>query len=223
MPETPQSSFSASLIRIHKVFTRALDVILKYGQSFAGQGFPDAETQKGFINYVQSFASLLHAHHTIEDEMVFPYFREKMPDKNFDSLIEQHRWMIPFLDEIKVAIEKADTDFQARDSLDDLIRATTKIHDIWSPHTKTEESYFSSERVNALVNIEEQMRLNQLVAELNQKHSGPDYLVVPFTLYNMSPQDREIMSQGMPPIVTQQLVPIDWKEKWEPMLPFLLD
>jgi len=223
MPETHQSSFTASLIRIHSVFTRALVVILEYGQSFAGQGFPDVQTQLGFVSYVQSFVSLLHAHHTTEDELVFPYFREKMPDRNFDSLTEQHRWIIPFLDKIKVATEKVSTDFQARDSLDVLTRATSKIHEIWSPHTKTEESYFSSERVNALVNIEEQMRLNQLVAEFIQKHSGPDYLVVPFTLYNLSPQDRELMSQGMPPIVTQQLVPIDWKEKWEPMLPFLLD
>lgn len=127
------------------------------------------------------------------------------------------------LDEIKVAIEKAATNIQARESLDDLIRATSKIHEIWHPHTKTEESYFSPVRVNALVGMEEQMRLNQLVAEHSQKHSGPDYLVAPFTLYNLSPHDRAIMSQGMPPIVTQQLVSIDWKEKWEPMLPFLLD
>ncbi len=30
------------------------------------------------------------------------------------------------------------------------------------------------------------------------------------------------MSQVFPPIVTQQLVPIDWRDKWEPMLPFLM-
>lgn len=88
MSETQQSSFAASLVLIHKVFTRALNVILEYELSFAQQGFPDAVTQKGFINYVQSFVSLLHAHHTAEDELIFPYFQEKMPDKNFDSLTE---------------------------------------------------------------------------------------------------------------------------------------
>ncbi len=54
------------------------------------------------------------------------------------------------------------------------------------------------------------------------KHSGPDYLVVPFLLYNLSPEDRATMSAEMPPVVTQQLVPVVWKEKWQPMSPFLL-
>jgi hypothetical protein len=54
-------------------------------------------------------------------------------------------------------------------------------------------------------------------------HSGPDYLVVPFVLYNLSPEQRAILAAEMPPIVTQQLVPIAWKAQWEPMSPFLLE
>ena len=74
----------------------------------------------------------------------------------------------------------------------------------------------------ALLEIEEHIRLGKMFAEHNQEHSGPDYLVVPFLLYNLSAEDRAIMSQEMPPVVTQQLVPVAWKEKWAPMSPFLL-
>jgi hypothetical protein len=48
-------------------------------------------------------------------------------------------------------------------------------------------------------------------------------LVVPFLLYNLPPEERAVFSQGMPPIVIQELVPVAWKEKWSPMKPFLLD
>jgi len=86
MSEISKSIFAASLIRIHLVFTRALKVILEYGQVFAQHGFTDELTHLEFVYYVQSFLSLLHGHHVTEDELMFPYFRDKMPDKNFNSL-----------------------------------------------------------------------------------------------------------------------------------------
>jgi hypothetical protein len=46
---------------------------------------------------------------------------------------------------------------------------------------------------------------------------------MPFVLYNLPAEERAILAQKMPPIVTQQLLPVDWKEKWAPMQPFLLD
>jgi hypothetical protein len=51
----------------------------------------------------------------------------------------------------------------------------------------------------------------------------PDPVLVPFILYNLSAEDRAIMAQQMPPAVSQELVPIVWKEQWAPMVPFLLD
>jgi hypothetical protein len=30
------------------------------------------------------------------------------------------------------------------------------------------------------------------------------------------------MAQQMPPVVSQELVPVAWKEQWAPMKPFLL-
>ena len=58
--------------------------------------------------------------------------------------------------------------------------------------------------------------------EHSQRHATPDYLVVPFMLYTLPPQERPIFARNLPPIVTEQLVPVGWRDKWEPMKPFLL-
>lgn len=222
MSESNKPNIGADLIRIHSIITRALDVSIEHSQSFAREDFPDESTREGFVSYVQSLVSVLHAHHLTEDDLAFPYFREKVPDVPFDLLTAQHREMEPILDDIKAAIEEVAADGRASESLNDLNRALIKMAEIWRPHIQREEDHLSVEKADALLDIEEHIRLGKMFAEHNQEHSGPDYLVVPFLLYNLSAEDRAIMSQAMPPMVTQQLVPIAWKEKWEPMSPFLL-
>ena len=49
------------------------------------------------------------------------------------------------------------------------------------------------------------------------------YLTLPFILYNLPVQQKSAMAEGMPAEVVEQLVPIVWREKWEPMKPFLLE
>ncbi len=66
------------------------------------------------------------------------------------------------------------------------------------------------------------IRIQKNFSDFFQENTGPAYLVVPFALYNSSPEDRAILAQGFPEMVTQQLVPIDWKDKWISMQPFLL-
>ena len=78
------------------------------------------------------------------------------------------------------------------------------------------------DRLGVLIDREEHIRLSGLFVEHGRKHMGPDYLVVPFLLYNLPPEERAILARMMPPIVTQQLVPMVWKAQWAPMLPFLL-
>ena len=36
-------------------------------------------------------------------------------------------------------------------------------------------------------------------------------------MFNLSPDDRSLIEQQLPEIVTKQLIPIDWKDKWAPM------
>jgi hypothetical protein len=217
-------SVVGGLIRIHHVITRALTVAIENSRSFAERsGYPDASTREGFTGFVLSLVSSLHAHHLTEDDIAFPYFRERIPDAPFDLLAAQHREMIPLLDEIRTTIEEAIPDVQASSLHWGLNLALIRIVEIWCPHIKTEEEHFTIERVNALVNMEEQRRLIQLFSEHSRKHSGPDYLIVPFLLYNLPPEERAILAQEMPPVVTQELVPVVWKEKWAPMKPYLLN
>jgi hemerythrin-like domain-containing protein len=218
-----QPNVAADMVRIHSVITRGLNVSIEHSQAFAREGFPDASTREGFVSYVQSLVSVLHAHHLAEDELAFPYLRDKMPDTPFDLLTAQHREMVPVLDEIKAAIEAVRAEAQPGEGLNDLNRALTKMADMWHPHIQREEDDFSVEIAAELIDVEEHIRLSQMFAQHSQEHSGPDYLVVPFILYNLSAEDRAIMSRAMPPVVTQELVPVAWKEKWAPMSPFLLD
>jgi hemerythrin-like domain-containing protein len=75
----------------------------EHSLSFAQHGYPDASTHEGFVSYVQSLASVLYSHHLTEDEGVFSYFQDKMPDAPFDKLTAQHKEMALFIDQINAA------------------------------------------------------------------------------------------------------------------------
>jgi hemerythrin-like domain-containing protein len=217
-----QPNIAADLIRIHSVVTRGLSVSLERGQTFARDGFPDASTREGFVSYVQSLVSVLHAHHLGEDELAFPYLRDLLPGAPFDLLSEQHQQMVPILDEITAANEAVAAEPEGQ-SVSALNRTLTQVDELWHPHIQIEEEEFTVERGAELISVDEHIRLAQLFAKLSQEHAQPDYLVVPFILYNLAPEDRAIMAGSMPPVVTQELVPKAWKEKWAPMQPFLLE
>jgi hypothetical protein len=222
MSQPNQPNVAADLVRIHSVITRGLDVSIDRSQAFAQAGFPDASTKVGFVNYVQSLASLLHAHHLMEDEQAFPYLRDLLPEMPFDLLTDQHRQMIPVLDEINSAVGGVATGSQPDQSLGDLNRALVRVNGMWGPHIQIEEEHFSIDKGAEMIDVNEHTRLAQLFAKFSLEHTGPDYLVIPFILYNLSPEERAIIAGAMPPMVTQELVPKAWKEKWAPMQPFLL-
>jgi hypothetical protein len=131
--------------------------------------------------------------------------------------------MEPILEAIQAAVEGVAAQPDAGAALDELNQALVTMADLWRPHIQKEEAGFRPEEVGALLTVEEQIGLAQQFAQHSQEHTGPDYLVVPFMLYNLLPEDRAILAQAMPPMVTQQLVPVVWKDKWEIMKPFLLD
>lgn len=224
MSDSPTSGVAADLARIHRIITRALTVATENSWAFAQRsGYPDPSTREGFTNYVQSLVSSLHAHHLTEDDIAFPYFRDKMPDVPFELLLNQHQEMVPLLDEIRITLEMASIADHESASLWSLNLALIRIVEIWRPHILTEEKHFTSERIDALINLEEQKRLSLLFSEHSRKHSGPDYLIVPFLLFNLPPEERATLALAMPPIVTEELVPVVWKDKWAPMKPYLLN
>ena len=179
-------------------------------------------TRDGFTNYVAAFASVLHAHHSTEDELFFPYARNKSLDAPYENLTAQHQEMIPLLNKVKTTVEEMKTNDRAVEALKKLNQVTTTISAIWHPHIRAEEDHFSAEKLGAVMTVEEQVSLDRRAAEHSQKHASPDFLVAPFLLYNLPPEYRVLFAEAIPPIVTQQLVPIVWKEKWASMKPFLL-
>jgi hypothetical protein len=65
--------------------------------------------------------------------------------------------------------------------------------------------------------------LGRKTGESSQKHLHAPAVEMPFVLFNLEPEDRAAMAGMLPPVVTQQLVPVAWRAQWAPMQPFLLE
>ncbi len=219
MSATHRTNIGVTLLCIHKCVTRGVEVSMRNSRKFEETGFPDQVTRMGFTSYVGSLASVLHAHHLSEDEVAFPYFKEKYPQAPYDTLAETHRQIVPILKGIEAALDRSAENGKG---LSELSEHLTTLDALWHPHIQLEEQYFSPEQVDELVSLEDQKVLGIQIGQHNQKYAIPDYLTVPFVFFNLSGEDREYMEAEVPPIVIQQLVPQVWKDKWWPMMPFLL-
>ena len=210
------------LLRIHKIITRALSVARERGSAFARTDFPNPRIREGYVSYARALLATLHAHHGAEDELAFPRFRERIPQAPYDRLDGDHRDLLPALSAADEAVESALTGHPASVWLGRLLGSLDRIDQLWHAHIAVEEEHFSGEAIDAAMSEEEQGELGKALSAHAQKHAGPDYLVVPFLLHNLEPADRAVMAAKLPPVVTEQLVPHAWKEKWAPMEAFLL-
>jgi hemerythrin-like domain-containing protein len=221
MSNQQESNVAVSFFNIHNIITRGLRVSLESVQEVIQRGFQDEESQEGFFNFIRALTSVMNAHHLTEDEIVFPYFRDKLPEAPFDSLTYYHHLMVLILDEINLAVGKCANKDQLETELMNIENALARLNEEWPYHIQPETDEFIN-KADALIPVEEQLRLVRLFAEHGLKNAVPHYLTVPFMLYNLPLEDRMIFSQGMPAEVIQNLVPVVWKEKWESMTPFLL-
>jgi hemerythrin-like domain-containing protein len=222
MSTANQANAAAGMMRIHSVVTRALDVTMARGEMFAFQGFPDAATRGGYVSYVQCLLSFLNAHHLGEEEVAFPFFHERIPGAPYEEMVATHERMVLMLEQIKVDCAAVATEGNPTDALHVMQQTVGQLRSVWHPHIASEEQHFSVAVLASVATVDENLKLEQALAQHAQQHITPE-LVLPFMLYNMTPADRAVHMAGMPPLVTQQLVPIVWKDKWAPMKPFLLD
>lgn len=185
------------------------------------QGFTGDKTREGFHKYLQAFLSVLNSHHLTEDEIAFPYFREKLPDAPFDLLIKTHETVVKVMGEIVQAIKTGEDVGGLDTELKNLDRSLMRLSEIWYPHIKLETTEFI-DKADALISVEEQLRLVKLFSEHGQKNAVPPFLTVPFLLYNLSVENRKVFSQDMPAELTEHLVPVVWLDQWVSMKPFLL-
>jgi hemerythrin-like domain-containing protein len=221
-----KADVAQDVLRIHAIITRALNVSAEHAETYAQGGFSDAAAREGLVSYVRCLAVLLHAHHLTEDESVFPYFQDKLPDAPYEALVAQHRHMDPILDAIKTALEDVSGTVQPGPALRDLNNALVEMRTLWQTHIDMEETHLSSERIGAVIDDAEQERMSKAFAKHAQAHQMgqvPVYWLIPFLVYNLSGQDRAWMAQQIPWIVTRVLLPTVWRKKWLPMTPLLLE
>lgn len=226
MMEPPLPNLAVSLRATHAVITRGLGVAKERADGFGAAGLPDDRVAQGFADYVTVLATVLNAHHLTEDELAFPHFRDLIPGMPFERLSAEHRQMLPLLERLKSSADRMRESAgreAAAGPLGDIHGAAFDLITIWGPHIEVEESYWTPETARRLMSPEENARLIGLFAEHTMTNSKPDFLVVPFMIFNLPPEQRNVFTAGMPEVVTEQLVPVAWKEQWSPMTPFLLE
>jgi hypothetical protein len=219
----PSPNFGEDMLRIHAAISRGLAVATEKSLSFAQEGFHTEEMWEGFLDYVRTLVTVVHAHHLLEDELAFPQAKARIPQAPYVMLQAQHQAMIPVLDEVDATIKETAALPQVSEPVYAMHETLKKVIEIWHPHIRIEEEHFTPAKIAELYSLEERARISASMAEHSKEHATPDYLVIPFVLYNLTPAARTALGQMLPPIVMQQLVPIAWKEKWEPMKPFLLE
>ncbi len=217
-----EAYIAESFQNIHDIITRGLKVSIENAGVFSRQGFTDQKIREGFFNYIQALIAVLNSHHLTEDEIAFPYFSEKLPYAPFTAMTQTHHVIVHILAEVEVAIKKSEDEALLIPELSNLENALVRLDDLWHPHIRIETNEFIN-KADELVPVEERLRLVELFTEHGQKHAGPPYLVVPFMLYNLPVAQRKTFSNKIPPEITQNLVPIVWKDQWESMKPFLLE
>lgn len=222
MSNKNQPNIGEDYIRFHKVMTRGLAVSLQNINEFLQMGTIEKLNRDGFLNYVQSFSSVLNGHHQTENEKIFPYFKDKLPEVPYERLISEHEIFKDRLQEINTGINHLASEKDGLNPLKLLKSGLGKVDQIWNQHIQIENTQLY-ERIGSLnIDLEEMIRLKKEDKEFFQEHTGPAYLVMPFVLYNLSPEDRAILTQGFQEMEIKKLIEIDWKDKWTSMQPFLL-
>jgi len=214
MLDKPLPNIGLDLRRIHRVITRGLSVALQNSQVFAESGFPDDTTREGFWKYCQGLEANTHGHHLSEDDIFFPFVRTRLPGTDYVTLLAEHQVLTGILAEIKAAREAG--------SAADVNHALAKMAEVWHSHIAKEEVDFSPEIMGRVMTVQEHIDMAQKTAAHSSMHAQPAPLAVPFLLYNVEGADRAFYLGAMPAELTQQLVPIVWKDEWAAMKPFLL-
>ncbi|MEN6330168.1 MAG: hemerythrin domain-containing protein [Methanobacteriaceae archaeon] len=217
-----QSDVGEDFIRFHKIVTRSLKVGIENINEFLKEGAVEKSKREGFLKYVESFSSFLDGHHKVENQKVFPYFKPLLPDVPYVQLMTEHKEVEALLQEINSGVDNLRIKKDELGSLRHLKSGFGQIDHLWHSHILIEETQLYQKVGSLNINPDEMIRIKNKFSEFFQEHTGPAYLVVPFALYNLTPPDRAILVAGFPEMVTKQLVPVDWKDKWIPMKPFLL-
>lgn len=223
MNHLSKNTVANDIISIHLVITRAIRVSIEQCKIFQGQSKIDEILKEGFINYLSSLLSLFHSHHLVEDDQIFPYFENNQLKAPYEVMKSQHEKLLPLLDELENYINNlSSNNSKDLEFIEQLLENLEHLQQAWIPHYQLEEEYFTDENISSLISDEEQVRLCLEFGKYAGNHLKPDYLVIPFILYNLPDEQRKLIAEVFPPIIIEELIPNKWKEKWQSMSPLLL-
>ena len=209
------------LILAHRIITRALQIIGQGCEGFGSGNFPDTSTREGFACYVQSFTSFLRAHHSAEDTILFPHLQTRLPEAPYAMLLRQHKAMVPLVDHIAKVGNSLVSKAAHTGELTNLHRCVERLTEGWHPHFKVEEQHFTAEQLARQLPLDEHRQLSRQLAEYTRHHLQPDYLVIPFALYNLR-GDEQVQFAATLALPQAEPVRNAWRDKWQVMRPFLL-
>lgn len=204
------------LLNIHRIITRGLKTSISKCDEYQNNLSITPGETTGLSMYLTTLKMVMHSHHLSEDEIAFPYFKNKI-EAPFDQLEDDHREMAKLLDDLEKCIPDLSND-GIRKTLDVL----KKLNDLWLPHIRIEENNFTVEIIQSVTDFKEQADIAKRLRAHSMKNSGPGPQTVPFLIYNLEGRDREIFIMNFPWIVNKFLVPFVWKGKWKPMSEFLI-
>jgi hypothetical protein len=78
MSEPPQNNIAVSFYYIHNIITRGLSVSIGGVKEVILNASQDERRREGLFTYIQALSLVLNSHHLTEDEIAFPYFRDKL-------------------------------------------------------------------------------------------------------------------------------------------------
>jgi hemerythrin-like domain-containing protein len=209
------------LIRIHTIMTRGLAVSIDHGRSFLKERRKPDEF-RGFIMYLRCLTSMLHAHHLTEDEVAFPYFKKFLPDIPYESLTKQHKLIGPNLDKVNEWMNENKESLPAQEIFTPLISHLEAIQAVWLPHIQLEESQFSEENLAPVIDMNDRIQIGKLLANHSRSHQQGGIEMLAFVLYNMKPEDREMIATTVPWFLRKVLLNGLLKNQWKPIRPYLL-
>lgn len=216
-----KASLADGLIGIHKVITRGFTITRNTLQNIEKQTPSDPHPFNGFLDYLRSFVTLIHSHHSAEDKIVFPIFRNKAMEAPYGLLAKGHVKMETMINQIKPLIETLAENKQDTVTIKKVQILIQEFNDLWDPHIQIEECRFSENTMGTHISIQEQQQIAMEIGQHMAKTANPNYLVIPFVFYNLTESDRKLMQPFLPPNIISLLT--TWKDHWAPMQPFLLD
>jgi len=219
---TSPDSLAEDMLRIHRAITRGMTVSKERARAFVRDGFPDEATRRGFLDYVRSLVTLTRGHHATEEAVGFPALQERMPEVPWDTLDAQHRALLPVLDSVEAGVEAGKKMSAGGPWLSELETSLSRLAALWAEHIGLEERFLSEAALDRVSSRQEQEEMGRKMAEHGSTLAQPAPLVLSFFYFNLEPKDRTRLAAKMPPPLTQQLIPVDWKDAWAPMRPFFL-